>query len=119
MVLHELATNAAKFGSISTGSGRVSVRWSFESNGHAEAWLRIDWLESGGPSVAPPKRAGFGTSVVRELIPYELGGTTDLMHFPEGVRAKLRIPAHWLSSGMPPKGSSIEETSPSFRSGTG
>src|SRR5262245_34747292 len=100
MVFHELATNAVKFGAISTGSDRVSVRWSFRRNGNAESWLCIEWEESGGPPVVPPTRSGFGTSVVRELIPYELGGTVDLMHFPEGVRRKLQIPAHWLSAGI-------------------
>jgi PAS domain S-box-containing protein len=102
MVFHELTTNAAKFGAISTGSGRVSVRWSFRRNGHAESWLCIDWQESGGPHVVPPTRSGFGTSVVRELIPYELGGTADLVHLPAGVRCKLEIPAHWLGASIPP-----------------
>jgi PAS domain S-box-containing protein len=99
MVLHELATNAAKFGAISVKSGRVCVRWSFRRNGHAESWLCIQWEESGGPRVEPPTRSGFGTSVVRELIPYELGGRVDLMHPAEGIRARLEIPAHWLSVG--------------------
>jgi two-component sensor histidine kinase len=75
MVFHELSTNAAKFGALSLRSGRVSVRWDFRRNGHAESWLRIQWQESGGPDVGPPTRSGFGASVVRELIPYELGGT--------------------------------------------
>jgi two-component sensor histidine kinase len=108
MVFHELATNAAKYGAISTVSGRVSVRWSFRRNGHAESWLCIDWEESGGPNVVLPTRSGYGTSVVRELVPYELGGTVDLMHLPEGVRAKLEIPAHWLSAGIPPGKPSID-----------
>jgi PAS domain S-box-containing protein len=102
MVLHELATNAAKFGAISVQSGRVCVRWSFIRNGHAEGSLCIDWQESGGPDVVPPTRAGFGTSIVRELIPYELGGTADFMHLPAGVRCKLQIPAHWLGADNPP-----------------
>jgi two-component sensor histidine kinase len=66
-------------------------------NGHAESWLCIQWEESGGN--VPPARLGFGTSVVRELVPYELAGTADIMHLPEGVRCKLHIPAHWLSPG--------------------
>ena len=98
MVFHELATNAAKFGAISVKSGRVSVRWSFRRNGHAESRLCIYWEESGGPHLVPPARSGFGTSVVRELVPYELGGTVDLMHLPEGVRCELHIPTHWLNA---------------------
>ena len=99
MVLHELVTNAAKFGALSIASGCVSVRWNLRHNGDAESLLCIDWEENGGPRVTPPTRSGFGTSVVRELVPYELSGTADLMHLPEGVCCKLEIPAHWLSSG--------------------
>jgi PAS domain S-box-containing protein len=96
MVFHELATNAAKFGAISVKSGRVFVRWSFSRNGHVETCLCIYWEESGGPRVEPPSRSGFGTSVVRELVPYELGGTVDLAHLTKGVRCALQIPTHWL-----------------------
>ena len=98
MVIHELATNAAKFGAISVDSGRVAVRWSFVANGHAERSLCIEWEESGGPQVLSPARSGLGTSVVRELIPYELGGSVEHVYQSEGVRCKLEIPATWLSS---------------------
>jgi two-component sensor histidine kinase len=101
MVFHELATNAAKFGAISARAGRVSVHWSLMRNGHSESWLCIQWEESGGPRVVPPTRSGFGSSVVRELIPYELGGSVDLGHPPEGVYAKLQIPATWLTARNP------------------
>jgi len=74
------------------------VRWSFRRNGHAESWLCIEWEESGGPNVVVPTRSGFGTSVVRELIPYELGGRVDFVPLLEGIRAKLEIPAYWLST---------------------
>jgi two-component sensor histidine kinase len=97
MVLHELATNAAKFGALSTATGSVSVRWSFKRNGHAETALCIQWEESGGPRVLPPTRSGFGTSVMHELIPYELGGSVELTHPADGVRCRLQIPAQWLS----------------------
>jgi two-component sensor histidine kinase len=97
MVIHELATNAAKIGAISVDSGRVAVRWSFVANGHAERPLSIEWEESGGPQVLPPTRSGLGSSVVRELIPYELGGTVELVYRSEGVHCKIEIPATWLS----------------------
>jgi two-component sensor histidine kinase len=104
MVLHELATNAAKFGALSATTGCVSVRWSFRRDGHAESSLCIQWKESGGPRVVPPTRSGFGISVMRELIPYELGGTVDLMHLPEGVHCKLEIPADWISPSISTRG---------------
>jgi two-component sensor histidine kinase len=97
MTFHELVTNAAKFGAISVESGRVSVHWNLIRNGQAESCLYIQWEESGGPPVVPPARSGYGTSVMRELVPYELGGTVDLRLPPHGVRCKLRIPGHWLN----------------------
>jgi two-component sensor histidine kinase len=98
MVIHELTTNAAKFGAISVESGRVAVRWGFLANGHAQRPLCIEWEESGGPQVLPPTRSGLGTSVVRELIPYELGGNVEHVYRLEGVRCRLEIPATWLSA---------------------
>ena len=98
MVFHELATNAAKFGALSAVAGHVSVRWNHRRNGHAKSWLWIQWEECGGPKVAPQIRSGYGTSVIRDQIPYELGGTVDLVHAPDGICCRLEIPAHWLSS---------------------
>jgi PAS domain S-box-containing protein len=98
MVFHELATNAAKFGAISTSSGIVSVHWSFRRNRHAESWLCIQWQEKGGPAVVPPAHSGCGDSVVRELVPYELGGSVGLDYLPEGVRCRLQIPRRWLTA---------------------
>jgi PAS domain S-box-containing protein len=108
MVFHELATNAAKFGALSAADGRVWVRWSHKRNGHAQSWLSIHWEERGGPNVVPPTRSGYGTSVIRDLIPFELGGTVDLVHAPEGARCTLGIPAHWLSGRNPPSDLSTE-----------
>jgi PAS domain S-box-containing protein len=102
MVIHELATNAAKFGALSTATGNVYVRWSQGQNGQSRGRLCIEWVESGGPEVLPNIRSGYGTSVIRDLIPYELGGTVDLVLAPEGVRCEIKIPIHWLSAGEPP-----------------
>jgi two-component sensor histidine kinase len=108
MVFHELATNAAKFGALSTARGRVCVRWSHKRNGHAHSLLSVHWEERGGPSVVPQTRSGYGTSVIRDLIPYELGGAVDLAHAPEGVRCRLEIPAHWLSGDNAPSDLSMD-----------
>ncbi|HEX5997798.1 MAG TPA: HWE histidine kinase domain-containing protein, partial [Hyphomicrobiaceae bacterium] len=88
MVLHELATNAAKHGALSTDGGRISVSWK-----PIDGEIRIVWQESGGPPVPPPQRSGYGTEVIRGLIPYELGGSVELAFEPEGVRCVLTIPA--------------------------
>ena len=70
---HELATNATKFGALSTANGHVSVRWGHRRNGHAHSRLSILWEERGGPNVPPQPQSGYGTSVTRDLMPYELG----------------------------------------------
>jgi PAS domain S-box-containing protein len=98
MVLHELATNAAKYGALSNHSGRVSVWWFWMPNGIAHHWLAIEWQETDGPPVSAPSACGYGTSIIRELIPHELGGTVDLAFAPGGVRCRLQVPADWISS---------------------
>jgi two-component sensor histidine kinase len=96
MVLHELATNSAKYGALSNCSGQVSVVWRWRSNGSERRGLTLEWREMGGPPVGTPHSSGHGTSVIRDLIPYELGGSVDYVLAPDGVRCKLEIPAPWL-----------------------
>jgi len=101
MVLHELVTNAAKYGALSTQSGRVRVGWRWRTNGAPLARLVIEWQEVGGPAVPPCNQSGYGTCVIRELLPYELGGKVDLAFAVDGVRCKLEIPAEWVGGGQP------------------
>ena len=98
MVLHELATNAVKYGALSDRNGRVSVRWFWVPRKCSPDRLAIVWQESGGPRVSVPSGSGYGTSVIRELLPYELGGTVDLEFAQGGVRCRLEVPADWISS---------------------
>ena len=93
MVIHELVTNAAKHGALSTQSGHVSVRWYRKLNGSAQ--LVLVWQETGGPRVRAPKKSGYGTGVVRDLVPYEFGGTVDLSFAPEGVRYREVVSVVW------------------------
>jgi PAS domain S-box-containing protein len=97
MVLHELATNAAKHGALSSQNGRVSIRWHQRLNGHRRPQLVLKWREVGGPSVVAPKNHGFGTNTIRDLIPYEFGGTVDLEFPAAGVQCRLELPAGWLA----------------------
>jgi two-component sensor histidine kinase len=92
MVLHELATNAAKYGALSTPQGRVSVRWEWRSNGRVPASLKLEWHEQGGPVVTVPAQAGYGASVIGDLVPYELGGAVELKFAPDGVHCIVVIP---------------------------
>jgi PAS domain S-box-containing protein len=103
MVLHELTTNAAKHGALSTDHGRVSVRWE-----RVPAGLRMAWQEAGGPRVRTPERCGYGTEVIRDLIPYELDGSVDLIFAPEGVRCDINIPAAELSGGQRPADADLD-----------
>jgi PAS domain S-box-containing protein len=64
VTLHELATNAVKYGALSTANGRVDLKWSQEANGP----LRLRWIETGGPTVQPPTRTGFGGRVIEQMI---------------------------------------------------
>jgi len=91
MVLHELVTNASKYGALSIPEGRVSVSWECRSSGDAATVLIIMWRETGGPPVAAPSQKGYGTSLICDLIPHELGGTVDLVFLREGVFCTIGI----------------------------
>jgi PAS domain S-box-containing protein len=90
MVLHELVTNAARYGSLSTPHGRVEVSW---DHGHGDdaANLSIEWREIGGPAVAGSPDGKYGVSIIRDLIPHELGGAVDFAFAPGGVCCKIEI----------------------------
>jgi PAS domain S-box-containing protein len=97
MVLHELTTNAAKYGAFSNRSGRVALRWWWLRKGSDDR-LAIDWREVGGPAVVSPNRYGYGTSIVRELVPFELGGEVNLVFAADGVQCRMEIPSDWIST---------------------
>jgi PAS domain S-box-containing protein len=92
MVLHELVTNAAKYGALSTSNGSVSVNWDKSADERGATKVTIVWREHGGPQVAAPARTSFGSSLIRDLIPHELGGTVDLAFEPDGVSCRIVIP---------------------------
>jgi len=107
MVLHELTTNAAKYGAFSKRNGRVLLKWWWQQNG-GDPRLVIEWKEVGGPPVVAPNRSGYGTSVVRELIPFELGGTVDLVFAADGLECRLELSADWVSTPSSSKDASQE-----------
>jgi len=96
MIFHELATNAAKYGALSTGEGRVLVDWSIAN--HADRILNISWREIGGPPVVPPTRKGFGTRLIERNLHHDLAGTCDLGYATDGFVAAFSIP---LDRGTP------------------
>jgi PAS domain S-box-containing protein len=92
MVLHELVTNASKYGALSVPEGRVSVSWECRNSGEAAAVLIMVWREAGGPPTSAPSQYGYGTSLICDLIPHELGGTVDLAFSSDGVSCTIEIP---------------------------
>jgi two-component sensor histidine kinase len=91
MAVHELATNATKYGALSLPSGRVDVTWDTKANG-AGLRLRLCWTEQNGPPVEKPSQAGFGTRLLERGIQMELGGKTLFEFARAGVRCEIEIP---------------------------
>lgn len=88
LLLHELATNAVRHGALSSPSGKLSVSWQLENED-----LVLQWREEGGPAVQVPARRGFGSRLLDTVVTGELGGKLDLRYDPEGLLARLVIPA--------------------------
>jgi two-component sensor histidine kinase len=84
MALHELATNAVKYGALSNASGRVRI----DCKHHVRLWLV--WQETGGPPVAPPRRQGFGMCLIERAIE-SAGGSARLDFEPQGLACKLEV----------------------------
>ncbi len=89
LALHELATNAGKYGALSTDMGRVDVGWEITGGDT----FTMTWTECDGPSVIAPKRRGFGTTVMETMVERGMGGTVDLNYAASGVTWRLRCPA--------------------------
>jgi len=90
-VLHELATNAAKYGALSIPGGRLSVSWDCAANDE-QKYLMFVWREVGGPPVPSKIKASYGTNLIRNFIPHELGGKVDLVFAAEGVNCRIEFP---------------------------
>ena len=84
MALHELCTNAAKYGALSVPGGRVTIRWRLDGDR-----FHMSWTEAGGPPVAEPQHTGFGSQLIRAALASEVRGTVSLCFPPEGVRFTL------------------------------
>ena len=91
MAIHELCTNSAKYGALSTPLGKVRVAWSVEERmSHKE--FRLLWEESNGPPVAPPRRQGFGSELLHKTVGYELGGVVELSFPRSGAICEFSFP---------------------------
>lgn len=95
LALHELATNAQKYGSLSEPDGTVSIRWQFCEEASK---LRLTWQEKGGPPVRPPERSGFGRAMIETVVSRALEGDVNLSFPPKGVRCVIVIPSDQVTS---------------------
>ena len=91
MVLHELASNAQKYGALSCRTGTLSVVWRETIDAGARS-LHVEWQEANGPEVATPERQGFGTRLIERGITSELKGNASVSYDPGGVHCSIRIP---------------------------
>jgi two-component sensor histidine kinase len=98
LAIHELATNAAKYGALSVPGGMVTIRWRRGPDGAGEpgegetGWAEVEWQETGGPPVARERRRGFGTELIEKVVAHELRQPVTLDFAPGGVRCVLRVP---------------------------
>lgn len=89
MMIHELTTNALKYGALSHPAGRVDIRWKIERDDGTDH-LTLDWMESGGPRVEPPSRHGFGSRLIRSGMSLEKGNEVDMDFNPEGLHCRIK-----------------------------
>lgn len=89
MAIHELCTNAFKYGALSNEVGTVEISWSVQN---APRWLEIVWCERGGPRVSPPQRRGFGSMMLERALSMQLEGTVNLSFGPDGVTCVIGFP---------------------------
>ncbi len=93
LAVHELATNAAKYGALSVADGQVTIRWhKVEDHLTDTEWAEVEWQEVGGPPVASERRRGFGTELIEKVVAHELRQPVTLDFAPSGVRCVLRVP---------------------------
>lgn len=91
MALHELATNAAKYGALTGEDGQVDITWQLVGDGK-DRRLFLRWAESGGPPVVPPTRKGFGSRLVQRVLAAELGGKVGVAYETSGVVCTIDAP---------------------------
>jgi PAS domain S-box-containing protein len=101
MAIHELATNASKYGALSCSGGRIAVEWKVEAADGGEKSFAMSWRESGGPSVEAPSRRGFGSTVVCALAEASLNAKVHLDFPTTGLTWRLQCPAAAVTNGIP------------------
>ncbi|HEY5832066.1 MAG TPA: sensor histidine kinase, partial [Hyphomicrobiaceae bacterium] len=101
LALHELATNAAKYGALSVPQGRVAIAWEVRRAASGEARFRMSWRETGGPPVTPPERKGFGHTVISQMVASSLRAQVALDYAAAGVSWTLDAPVSSVTQATP------------------
>ena len=97
LVMHEMVTNSAKYGSLADSRGKLRIILNHDSDGN----LQIAWRESGGPQVSQPTRRGFGSTIIERSIPFELKGEATVRYEPAGLEADFLLPARYVGQAVP------------------
>ena len=97
LTLHELATNALKYGAWSSAAGTVTLSWRLHDDSATSRRLYISWKEEGGPLVAPPERRGFGHMVVERMVAQKIDGAVEMIFAPNGLSWELWVPSTHFS----------------------
>ena len=98
LALHELATNAVKYGSLSVPAGKVTISWNFDDHADDARKFQIRWAETGGPPVVPPSRKGFGHVVIEDAVAQSVHGEVTMTFEPHGLVWTLLMPGTNLVS---------------------
>lgn len=91
MAVHELASNAAKYGALSVPEGSLTVEWKMTGR-HDDASFTLNWIEAGGPAVEEPTRRGFGTTLIEKVLTIEYGAQVTRAFLPSGLRCTIAVP---------------------------
>lgn len=97
MSIHELCTNAVKYGALSNDTGKVLIEWDVQPGEQADAFT-LQWTERGGPPVTKPDRTGFGSKVIKHALSAQTGGSVEIIHDPQGLVCRLTAPAEAVTA---------------------
>ncbi|HEX5314431.1 MAG TPA: sensor histidine kinase, partial [Gammaproteobacteria bacterium] len=100
LLVHELATNATKYGALSRAGGRIAVEWTIEEPAAAPS-LRFRWFERGGPAVMKPNRRGFGRFLIEKAAAREFGAEPRVSFDPEGLAYEIKMPLSAVATTAP------------------
>jgi two-component system CheB/CheR fusion protein len=92
LIVHELATNAVKYGALSTEKGKIDLSWRTERTDGGQRQVRLVWKERGGPAVSAPDQTGFGARLIRSACEYDLEGEARLDYAPKGLSCEIAFP---------------------------